>query len=308
MKDLNRREMLCFLSRLGLSAVGLTAFSGLNQGCVTDLKSLTPDQAKSLFESGKKIVKAGSKVVEDITPEQAYYIGRTIGAVILQKYPPYWNNKANTYLNLMGQNLAQFSEMPVLYDGYHFLILDSKEINAFATPSGLIFVTRGLIHCCRDEEMLAAVLAHEIAHVQFKHGLNAIKASRVTDFLTITAVEGGKQFGSQDIQQLNTLFEDSIDDILSTMVNSGYSKSQEYDADQGAVAILKKTGYYSAGLPAMLREMKARLVAGRHDFFATHPTPEKRIAKLMKKNDGALDSAYQSKVRTQRFTSRTRGV
>ena len=308
MKHLNRREMLCFLSRIGLSAAGLTAFSCLNQGCISDLKSLTPDQAKSLFESGKKIVAAGSKAAKDITPEQAYYIGRTTGAVIFQKYPPYWNKKANQYLNLVGQNLAQFSEMPILYDGYHFLLLDSRDINAFATPSGLVLVTRGLVHCCRDEEMLAAVLAHEIAHVQFKHGLHAIKTKRVTEFLNITANEGEKQLGIKEVEELNSLFEESIEDILSTMVSSGYSKSQEYEADKGAVTILKKSGYYQAALPGMLREMKKQLVAGRHDFFATHPTPENRIAKLMKNDDGSLGKTYQSTIRASRFKSWTKGV
>ncbi|WP_321492017.1 M48 family metallopeptidase [uncultured Desulfobacter sp.] len=308
MKDLNRREMLRFLSRLGLSAAGMTAFSCLGQGCIKDLGSISVQDALGMVNSGLTVMQAGLKTVEDITPEQAYYIGRSTGAILVQQYKPYWNRSANLYLNMVGQSLAQFSQMPILYDGYHFLLLDSDDINAFATPSGLIFVTRGLVRCCSDEDMLAAVLAHEIAHVQLKHGLGAIKASRINSFLNVAATEGGKYLDADAAEKLDQVFESSLDDIVNTMVQSGYSKSQEYDADMGAVGILEKTGYYPAALPAMLQNMESKLVSGRHDFFATHPSPANRIAKLQSGQYGAMEMKYSSKVRFARFARQTRGV
>ncbi len=76
---------------------------------------------------------------------------------------------------MLGQSLVIFSDRPETFGGYHFLLLDSNEINAFAAPGGLILVTRGMLQCCANEDELAAVLAHEIAHVEKKHGLTAIK-------------------------------------------------------------------------------------------------------------------------------------
>ncbi len=136
-----------------------------SQGVVTE------EQAKSITRSTTAI----AKTLEDFTPEQEYYIGRSVGAVIVNRYKPYPNAQANSYLNLVGQTLAQASDRPETFGGYHFLILDSDEINAFAAPGGLIFVSRGMLRCCRSEDAVAAVLAHEVGHIQLRHGIQSIK-------------------------------------------------------------------------------------------------------------------------------------
>jgi predicted Zn-dependent protease len=117
---------------------------------------IRPSTAKSI----KKSTDAVAKTQEEFTPEQEYYIGRSVAAVILNKYPPYMNQPANEYLNLIGQTLAQVSEMPEIFRGYRVLVLNSNEINAFATPGGHIFITKGLLRCCRTDDAVAAVLAH----------------------------------------------------------------------------------------------------------------------------------------------------
>jgi beta-barrel assembly-enhancing protease len=80
--------------------------------------------------------------------------------------------------------------MPETFGGYHFLILDSDEINAFAAPGGLIFVTRGMLRCCDSEDAVAAVLAHEVGHVQHQHGIQTIRKPALTSAFTILAAEG----------------------------------------------------------------------------------------------------------------------
>jgi predicted Zn-dependent protease len=77
--------------------------------------------------------------------------------------------------------------------------MDSPEINAFAAPGGLIFITRGMLRCCSGEKALAAVLAHEIAHVQGKDALRAIKRSRVTEAFTIIGGEAVKHAVGGDL-------------------------------------------------------------------------------------------------------------
>jgi predicted Zn-dependent protease len=231
------------------------------------------DQAKSINKAGEAV----SKTFEDITPEQEYYIGRSVGANILARYKPYNNKKANNYINLLGQSLALFSDRPETYGGYHFLILDSGEINAFACPGGDIFITRGLLRIAESEDMVASILAHEIGHVQKKHGLQSIKQARVTQALTLSALAATKVAGSQELSDLTAEFEGSLDDIIKTLVVNGYSKEFEKEADTTSAVILKRVGYDAYALIQALKLMEKQLKPGEPDFAKTHPDPEERI-------------------------------
>ena len=276
MKTISRRKFLGLSGRLAFWGLGIApVVSGFIQGCKIQVGSVQIDT-----DSVVKSYQAVSKSFEDITPQQEYYIGRTVGARILQKYKPYDNPAANRYVNTLGQTLAQASDLPETYGGYHFLIQDSDEINAFAAPGGFIFVTRGILRCCQHEDAVAAVLAHEVGHVQSHHGLQAIKKSRVTDALTTLAVEGTKTFGGEELASLTQTFEDSISDITSTLVVNGYSRAFEYQADSAAVNILYRTGYNPSGLMDMLNVMERRLKPEGLDFAKTHPAPTKRISEI----------------------------
>jgi predicted Zn-dependent protease len=237
---------------------------------------ISKEQAQSITRSTGALAKAA----EDFTPEQEYYIGRSVGAVIVARYRPYRNDPANAYLNLLGQALAQASDRPETFGGYRFLILDSDEINAFAAPGGLIFVTRGMLRCCDGEDAVAAVLAHEIAHVQLRHGIQSIEQSRKVEALKVLAFEGAKTFGGKELADLTKTFEDSIGDITSTLINNGYSRAFEREADAAAVKILSRVGYDPSALAAMLREMGRRLKPGGPDFAKTHPSPGSRIEEI----------------------------
>ncbi len=235
--------------------------------------AITKDQAKSITRSTGALAKAA----EDFTPEQEYYIGRSVGAVIVNRYRPYPNGQSGAYLNVLGQALAQASDRPETFGGYHFLVIDSDEINAFATPGGLIFVSRGMLRLCSTEDQVAAVLAHEIAHVQLRHGIQSIEQSRKVEALKILTVEGTKTFGKKELADLTATFESSIGDITSTLINNGYSRAFEREADAAAVRILSNVGYDPNALSAMLREMGKRLKPGGADFAKTHPSPASRI-------------------------------
>jgi beta-barrel assembly-enhancing protease len=230
----------------------------------------------------QKSAPAVQKSFEDITPEQEYYIGRAVAATILSQYEPYAVEEPTEYLNLLGRTLAYASDRPETFGGYHFLILDSQEINAFAAPGGLIFISRGLLACADSEDTVAAILAHEIAHVVEQHGLQAIKKSRVTSALTSVAIASAQTAGSDELAKLTTVFEDSIDDITATLVNNGYSRSFEKEADLMAVEILRRVGYDPNALVRMLEVMERRLTPGGLDFAKTHPDPEVRISEIRK--------------------------
>jgi predicted Zn-dependent protease len=252
-------------------------------GCATVAQvTSSVGQAAGVIDSqqGDSLVRgaeAVGKTFQDITPEQEYYIGRSVAATVLAQYPASDRPGANRYLNLVGQTLALFSERPETYAGYHFLLMDSEEINAFAAPGGLILVSRGLVRCCRNEDMLAAVLAHEIGHAEKQHGLRAIKKGRVNSALTILAVEAGKNVAGDTVGQLTEAFEGSITDISTTLMNSGYSRALEREADAAAVRIMTRAGYNPAALVEMLTLMQQRLQGDSRGFGKTHPSPADRI-------------------------------
>jgi len=178
---------------------------------------------------------------------------------------------------MVGQTLAQASNRPQTFGGYHFQVVDSMEINAFAAPGGLILVTRGMLRCCKTEDALAAVLAHEIAHVQNQDGLRAIKTSHLTSALTIIAAEGAKQYGGQTLTQLTQTFQESVGDVVNTLVVSGYSRDQERQADEAAITILRRVGYNPYALVEVLTVMKSQVKPGGAGFGKTHPGSQERI-------------------------------
>ncbi len=234
---------------------------------------ITSEQAASINRTAVAV----EKTFKDITPEQEYYIGRSVAATVLSTYKPYDQAALNQYLTVLGQTLAQVSDKPETFGGYHFLVIETDEVNAFAAPGGLILVSRGLLRCCRSEDALAAVLAHEIGHVQNQHGLQAIKRGRLNSALTILALEAGKNLVGGDLAEVVKAFEGSVTDVTSTLMNNGYSRSLEKDADAAALTILKRAGYDPNALVNMLTEMKVRLAADTRGFAKTHPSPEARI-------------------------------
>lgn len=256
--------------------------------------------AASVLGSLGKVGKAVSKTFEDITPEQEYYIGRAVAATVMSTYKPLNSKRGTHYINAVGLSLSRVSDLPETFGGYHFQILDTDEINAFAAPGGLIMISKGLIKCCRTEDELAAVLAHEIAHVQLKHGLRAIKKARLTSALTILGVESAKAFGGQELAELTTAFEDSITDITSTLINSGYSRAYELEADAATVVILRRIGYGDRAVVTMLQEMHKRLKPESAGFGKTHPSPEDRIKELENEYTFAEPTA-PCKTRNTRF-------
>jgi beta-barrel assembly-enhancing protease len=266
--------MLTFVS---LNGCGTTQ-SGVDIGTVLGAAagSVLPVPAGSLVKAGSAL----GKSFQDITPEQEYYLGRAVAASVLSNFPAYSNEEANRYLNVLGQTLAQASDRPDTFGGYHFLLLDSAEINAFAAPGGLILVTRGMVRLCKTEDALAAVLAHEIGHIQGQHGLRSIKTSRLTTAFNILALETAKHYGPSQLGQLTEAFEGSITDITTTLMNNGYSRELESDADKAAATILKRVGYDPKALVTMLSEMQKQMKPGGTGFAKTHPQPSDRISQI----------------------------
>jgi predicted Zn-dependent protease len=237
------------------------------------------------------------KAAEEISPEQEYYIGRAVGATILTNYKLDGSKKALTdYLNKICDALVINSPRPEIYNGYHVGILDSDEINAFATPSGLILLTRGLIDCTASEEELAGVIAHEIAHIQLQHSIKSIKTARFTNAILVT---GTAVAGEDSLKDLTETFNLSVDDIVNVL-NNGYSQDQEFQADTTALSILAGAEYMPSGLIGMLKQLEK--IQGSHPggFNKTHPSPSDRIGNA-EKSLGQYKVADTASYRLARF-------
>jgi predicted Zn-dependent protease len=214
---------------------------------------------------------------EDLSAEDGYYIGRAVGAMILRSYPVYESPALTRYLNNICGALAVNSPRPEMYNGYHVVILNSREINAFATPGGHIFLTRELVELAGSEDTLAAVIAHELAHIQLEHGVRIINNMRLTRDLTETGTQAaGVAARAASINERKILFGNSVVELTNTLVKNGYSREQEFEADHYALALLALTGYQPSALVEMLRllERSPRQSGG---IFATHPAPSLRI-------------------------------
>ncbi|MCL2478311.1 MAG: M48 family metallopeptidase [Treponema sp.] len=257
-----------------LAAVLLIPFTLMFSSC----SSLSGSQIASIiFKSAPSIMKA----LEDITPEQEYYIGRAVAANILEMYNIYdkdWN--LVLYLNRICRTITENSDRPEIYNGYHLAILDTDEINAFATSGGHIFVTRGLIANAPSEDALAGVIAHEVAHIQLQHGLKAIKNARASQAL----IQTGSAVASEtmNLGDLTDTFTQSIGDIVNTMVVSGYSRTQEFEADNKALSLMAAAGYDPNGLLLMLQTLQKNYNPSSGGFGKTHPSPTDRIANVQK--------------------------
>ena len=138
-------------------------------------------------------------------------------------------------------------------------------------------VSRGLIGLCRSEDDLAAVLAHEVGHVQLEHGLKAIKKGRMGEVAGLLATEAAGELAPGGLGKLVGLFNESIGDVIKNMVVNGYSREQELEADYAALVIMNRVGYPPSRLIDVLDRMKERFSNDKKGFAKTHPSPQDRI-------------------------------
>ena len=232
-----------------------------------------------------KIIRGANRLrksFQDLDPSEEHFIGRSVAAQILAM-PTYQladDPAATKYLNRIGQALVATNDgVRRTFADYRFALLDTTEVNAFACPGGLILVSRGLLQKTASEDEVAAVLAHEIAHVSHKHGLSAIQKGNLMEaFRYLGTGAAQAALSAEDMQKLTGLFDSSVNDVVRTLVTSGYSRDAEAEADGSGREFLANAGYDPQALSRVLQKMND--VGGDGGMFATHPAPQDRIASL----------------------------
>ncbi len=238
-----------------------------------------------------------------INDSEEYYVGRAVAARVVGCAPVSQNAALTTYVNEVGETVARKSSRPHTFRGYHFAVLETPDINAFACPGGIIFITKGLVQTCDNEDQLAAVLAHEVAHVANKDGVNSISKARWSQVFTAMGTEAARQYGGA-AGNLVTLFEGSIDDVFKTIAVNGYSREAEARADKDAVATLSRAGYDPRALSKVLEKMMAKEKGTSGGIFKTHPPTSQRLASVKTAAAEAPPSKDKA-IRTQRFKKAT---
>ena len=251
-------------------------------GCKSlDLDTIV--KAGAAVAQGISTFAESKKAADSLTPENEYYLGRAVAANITSTYKIYRNAALQTYLNKICKAIVINSPRPDIYKGYYVAILDTAEINAFATPGGHIFVTRGLIACAQNEDALAAVIAHEVAHIQLQHALTSIRNARYVNAAVSGTLAGlGKAVGG-NVGELANIMSESVNEIVTTMMAKGFSKKQELEADAKALSLLADAGYQPSGILEMLEALKQKQGDNKNAGFGkTHPTPADRISAVNK--------------------------
>lgn len=192
----------------------------------------------------------------------------------------------NEYINKIG-NLVLDGNRQVPFE-FHFSIVNSSAINAFATPGGYIYINKGLINAVENEGELAGVIAHEISHANARHIASIIDKSQKLNIATLAAVLAGALLGGGG-EATAAIAAFSIAGAASLSLK--YSREHEEEADRIGIEYLVKAGYYPAAMVDFLKIMKKYefLSKSMPSYLLTHPGTDERIF--------YLDSLIQTKYR-----------
>lgn len=212
--------------------------------------------------------------------------GREAHAQILEEFGgPYDNPELARYVSSIGRLLASTSERPDR--DFTFTIIDSPIMNAFATPGGYVYVTRGLLALAGNEAELAGVLAHEIGHITGRHAAQRYSKAVLAN---LGLVGLGIATGSGELVNLAG--------AGAALYLQGYSREQEFEADLLGVRYLARATYDPEAMASFLEKMEAyaRLQAqieGRPEaadavsLMSTHPRTADRVRRAIKAAGGA---------------------
>ncbi len=280
---------------------------------------------------------ASSPPPEEMTlnDEEEYQLGRDVAVEILAKHRPV-TTSFNAYATQMAQYLSQFSIRPSTFKGYRVNLIESDQKAALSAPGGFIFISMPLLDSLSNEDELAGVIAHEIAHIALRHGElaadqgfdaeNQVKQnsgllgamSGVLGFASkATKKSDGHSKANQILEQsaalsskAEHLYKSGGGKIHEKLMKTGYSRTQETGADQMAVDILLTAGYDPKRFADFLgREFSSAkktygiglkgLVEG--SMLSTHPLDDKRV-EAIKNRSGPWEPGPHVQARERRLT------
>ena len=216
-----------------------------------------------------------------ISEEEEINLGKKYHQEILKQYKLYENPKLQAYVSKLGEELAQKSHRDHLL--YHFYVIDSPIVNAFALPGGYIYISRGILSYMNSESELAGVLGHELGHVTARHSAKAISKQQLTGILATAAVIATGTRAAGDLSS-----------ILGSAVLSGYGRAAELESDRLGAEYIAAVGYDPDDMIDVIGILKDqeefekqrakeedRQPRAYHGVFASHPRNDDRLQEVI---------------------------
>jgi predicted Zn-dependent protease len=224
-------------------------------------------QAQEAKEKADKL--AGELRVSDADERK---LGEQVSLRLRQEFGVYQDKEIARYVSLVGSVVAQGSSRPTL--DWQFIVLDTDGVNAFASPGGLVHITRGALGLIKNEAELAGVLGHEITHVTAKHTVRSIQKNKL---VSLGANEVG---GSGGLTQ--TVLSRLAEAAYKGVVNNAFDRDDEMESDKTGIALANKAGYAPGALADVLTrlEERNRNQEQPNGLFASHPLIKDRIANI----------------------------
>ncbi|NCO58611.1 MAG: M48 family metalloprotease [Deltaproteobacteria bacterium] len=214
----------------------------------------------------------GRQQVALLSTAQEVDLGAHEHPAILAEYGELQAPAVRDYVARVGQGLAARSHRPGI--AYHFTVLDSPILNAFAIPGGYVYVTRGLLAELNNEAELAGVIGHEIGHVTARHGVT--RYTQQAGYQLLRGVALMLEPGLANWTQLS--------DLAFTATVRGYGRNEELQSDELGLAYAAAAGYDTGQLhhffETLQRQERDADGGGYHGLFATHPETQARIERL----------------------------
>jgi|GEM_PF-281950 len=192
----------------------------------------------------------------------------------------YRDTQLSAYVSDVGQRVAAVSHRSDI--PYYFTIVDSSVLNAFALPGGYIYITRGLLAQLGNEAQLASVLGHEIGHVNARHGVKRLQST--LGFNVLLAVVDQVASGGENYEKWRGVIKTTSAVAFAT-VSLGYSRKDEFQADELGSTYAYKSGYDPEGMIQLLEILKSlhdREPSAVEEFFMSHPRSSARIEAVKK--------------------------
>lgn len=226
----------------------------------------------------------GDSSQQVISPAQEKALGRAFMNRLRDTTPLVEDPAVTHYISQLGQKLASHSVHPG--QNFTFFVVEDPSINAFAAPGGFIGIHSGLILAARNESELAAVIAHEIAHVTQRHLARAYDNASRMSLPTAAAILAAILIGTQNSEAGQAALMSVQAGSIQQQIN--FTRGNEEEADRIGMQSLASAGFDPQGMPGFFQRLQqqTRYYGKRPPgFLSTHPVTGDRIAEAYSRID-----------------------